>query len=278
MIPQAYITEWANQAPWQTNEQVEQDLIICRALVEIFSDDFLAKSLAFRGGTALHKLYLSPQPRYSEDIDLVQITAEPFGPLIDRLRVRLAFLGDPVRKQKENNFTLNYRFESEFPPAQKLRLKIETNCREHFSVMGYQQFPFQVNSSWFNGSCNITTFTLEELLGTKLRALYQRRKGRDLYDMYKALIHKPDINKDALLHCYHEYMDFVVDEPPTQKVYLQNIEAKIQDDEFAGDITALLRPTEKYNQITAFELVKVELLEKIENRKSKKGINKDTEK
>lgn len=103
MIPQAYITEWANQVPWQTNEQVEQDLIICRALVEIYSDDFLAKSLAFRGGTALHKLYLSPQPRYSEDIDLVQITAEPFGPLIDRLRVRLAFLGDPVRKQKENN-------------------------------------------------------------------------------------------------------------------------------------------------------------------------------
>lgn len=278
MIPQAYITEWANQVPWQTNEQVEQDLIICRALVEIYSDDFLAKSLAFRGGTALHKLYLSPQPRYSEDIDLVQITAEPFGPLIDRLRVRLAFLGDPVRKQKENNFTLHYRFESEFPPAQKLRLKIETNCREHFSVMGYQQFPFQVNSSWFNGSCNITTFTLEELLGTKLRALYQRKKGRDLYDMYKALIHEPAINKDALLHCYHEYMDFVVDEPPTQKVYLQNIENKIQDDEFAGDITALIRPTEKYNQKTAFELVKVELLEKIENSKSKKGINTKTEK
>jgi len=70
LIPQAYITEWANHVPWQTNEQVEQDLVICRALVEIFSDDFLAKSLAFRGGTSLHKLYLQPQPRYSEDIDL----------------------------------------------------------------------------------------------------------------------------------------------------------------------------------------------------------------
>jgi hypothetical protein len=38
MIPQAYITEWGNLVPWQTNEQVEQDLVICRALVEIFSD------------------------------------------------------------------------------------------------------------------------------------------------------------------------------------------------------------------------------------------------
>ena len=270
MIPQAYITEWASQVPWQTNEQVEQDLVICRALVEIFSDEFLAKSLAFRGGTALHKLYLNPQPRYSEDIDLVQITAEPFGPVVDRLRERLAFLGDPARKQKENNFTLHYRFESEFPPVQNLRLKVETNCREHFTVLGYRQFPFQVNSSWFTGACNITTYQLEELLGTKLRALYQRRKGRDLYDMYKALVQVPGMDKDALLQCYHAYMDFVVDEPPTQKLYLQNMEAKMQDDEFIGDIAALIRPTEKYDQATAFELVRTELLEKMDGSKPEK--------
>jgi predicted nucleotidyltransferase component of viral defense system len=110
---------------------------------------------------------------------------------------------------------------------------------------------------------------LEELLGTKLRALYQRRKGRDLYDMYKALVQVPDINKEALLQCYHAYMEVVVDEPPTQKVYLQNIEAKMQDDEFVGDIAALIRPTEKYDQSSAFDLVRAELLEKIEESKTK---------
>lgn len=267
MIPQAYITEWASEVPWKTNEQVEQDLVICRALVEIFSDEYLSKSLAFRGGTALHKLYLNPQPRYSEDIDLVQITAQPFGPVVDRLRERLSFLGDPIRKQKETNFTLHYRFESEFPPVQNLRLKVETNCREHFTVLGYQQFPFQVNSSWFTGACNITTYQLEELLGTKLRAMYQRRKGRDLYDLYKALVSLPDINQTALLQCYHAYMAFVVDEPPSQRSYLQNMEAKIQDDEFLGDITALLRPSEKYNPVYAFELVRSELLEKLDDSK-----------
>ena len=57
MIPRAYITEWTQYAPWKTNEQVEQDLVICRALVDIFSNDYLAKELAFRGGTALHKLF-----------------------------------------------------------------------------------------------------------------------------------------------------------------------------------------------------------------------------
>jgi predicted nucleotidyltransferase component of viral defense system len=79
MIPQAYISEWYQQVPWQTMEQVEQDLVIYRALIEIFSDDLLANSLALRGGTALHKLFFSPQQRYSEDIDLVHITAEPFA-------------------------------------------------------------------------------------------------------------------------------------------------------------------------------------------------------
>jgi len=63
--------------PWKEIAQVEQDLIIARAIVEIFSDDLLRKSLVFRGGTALHKLYISPQARCSEDIDLVQIDSEP---------------------------------------------------------------------------------------------------------------------------------------------------------------------------------------------------------
>lgn len=73
MIDRASIQEWSAQVPWKDNVQIEQDLLISRALVTIFNDEFLASQLAFRGGTALHKLYMSPQPRYSEDIDLVQI-------------------------------------------------------------------------------------------------------------------------------------------------------------------------------------------------------------
>jgi predicted nucleotidyltransferase component of viral defense system len=263
MIPRAYITEWSNQVPWQPNEQVEQDLVICRALVEIFSDEFLASSLAFRGGTALHKLYLQPQPRYSEDIDLVQITTAPFGPIIDRIKEKLVFLGLPKVKQKENNNTLIYRFESEFPPVQTLKLKVETNCREHFTVLGYQKFPFEVNSTWFTGKCDITTYKLEELLGTKLGALYQRRKGRDLYDMYNALKQTGELNIEEILKCYHAYMSFVVEHPPTPKMYQQNLEIKMKDDDFLGDITALIRPNEIYDPQKAFEILTKMVLEKM---------------
>jgi len=73
MIPVAFITEWRKHAPWSQDAWVEQDLVISRALVEIFRVPAVAERLAFCGGTALHKLHLSPAVRYSEDIDLVQV-------------------------------------------------------------------------------------------------------------------------------------------------------------------------------------------------------------
>ena len=100
MIPESAIQQWRERAPWNTDAMVEQDLIICRALVDIFSDEFLRDNLAFRGGTALHKLYLHPQPRYSEDIDLVQINPGPIKPILLRLGEVLSWMPDRVTKPK----------------------------------------------------------------------------------------------------------------------------------------------------------------------------------
>jgi predicted nucleotidyltransferase component of viral defense system len=117
MIPQRYIEEWRAVAPWTIDAQVEQDLVITRAIVEMYSDDLLKKSLAFRGGTALHKLYLTPQIRYSEDIDLVQINSEPINPILKRMREKLTFLGTKrTVKQHIHNNTVIYRFDSEMQP------------------------------------------------------------------------------------------------------------------------------------------------------------------
>lgn len=235
--------------------------MICRALVEIFSDAWLANSLAFRGGTALHKLYLQPQPRYSEDIDLVQVRAEPIKETVQRLQIALAFLGESSVKPRRDGTQIHCRFDSEFPPSIRMRLKVEANTREHFTVLGLKQFPFQVKSSWFAGSCRLTTYRMEELLGTKLRALYQRRKGRDLYDLFIALTQKPDLDKGALIHSYREYMKFAVNRIPTRREFILNMEAKMQDPEFLGDTTALLRPDVPYDPLEAFNLIRAELIE-----------------
>jgi len=91
MIPKAHIARWRDIAPWSNDDYVEQDLIISRALVAIFSNEFLKDNLTFRGGTALHKLYLHPAPRYSEDIDLVQIKAGPIKPILDNIEDVITF-------------------------------------------------------------------------------------------------------------------------------------------------------------------------------------------
>jgi predicted nucleotidyltransferase component of viral defense system len=262
MIPQNEIIKWGKNVPWKTNEQIEQDLVICRALVEIFNNKFLAENLAFRGGTALHKLYIHPQSRYSEDIDLVQIKASPIGEVIDRLREHLSFVGKANVEFGESMATMRFKFESEFEPKAKLKLKVETNCREHFAELGWEKQSFSVKSGWYSGSCKLTTYKLEELLGTKLRALYQRRKGRDLYDLYKALTHSK-LDKKALITCFKKYMTFSVGEVPSQKEFLKNMELKLKHPEFLADILTLLRPDEEYDQVAAYELVKKELIEKI---------------
>ena len=262
MIPRQYITEWSEIAPWKANEQVEQDLIICRSLVELFSDEFIAEKLAFRGGTALHKLFLEPQPRYSEDIDLVQISAEPFGPSIDKIRKLLNFLGEPKIKQKDKNTTMVFNFESEIQPVQILKLKVEINCREHFSVFNLKEKIFKVNSLWFNGECNITTYEIEELLGTKLRALYQRKKGRDLYDLFKALKSIDSLSKERIIQVFLHYMKHEVSGIPSKVCYLKNLEDKMKDPEFLGDTTALLRPDETYDPNEGYDLVRKEIIER----------------
>lgn len=261
MIPELAITQWRSVAPWSDVEQVEQDLIICRALVAIFSDVFLAERLAFRGGTALHKLYLSPQPRYSEDIDLVQINSEPIKPTIDRLREVLSFLGEPKVKQKRNNNTLIYRLESSVPPVLPIKLKVEINCREHFNILGLEEVDFNMQNLWFSGNCKIKTYKLDELIGTKVRALYERRKGRDLYDLYKAL-QNPGLNPDNVIFCFKEYMKWE-DKNPTYKLYVSNMEDKLNNAEFLGDTKTLLRPDEIYDAQEAYKIVKEIIIDKL---------------
>jgi predicted nucleotidyltransferase component of viral defense system len=247
--------------PWSEDSQVEQDLIICRALTAIYQDEFLSKRLAFRGGTALHKLYLSPQPRYSEDIDVVQIIAEPIKPTIDRLREVLSFLGEPRVKQKRSNNTLIFRVDSSIPPFVPIKLKIEINCREHFHVYDFVTQHFSISNQWFSGECDIITYRLDELVGTKVRALYERRKGRDLFDLYRAL-QDNRLNTDNVMTCFLKYMENE-GKQPTYSLYTGNMNDKLNNAEFWGDTNNLLRPDTVYNPVASYEVVKEKLIDKL---------------
>ena len=263
MIPKPHIAKWQEHAPWSEFSQVEQDLIISRVLVEIFSDDFLRENLAFKGGTALHKLYLNPAPRYSEDIHLVQIKAGSIKPIMERLKEVITFFEEPRNtKVKGHGAKVLYRFTSEYEEI-RMRLKLEINCKEHFSVLDWVDFPFEVESEWFSGKAQIKTFNINELLGTKFRALYQRSKGRDLFDLDYARLHM-ELDTAQIIQCFKEYTKFATGKrPPGKKEFLLNFEAKQNDSDFTGDMEALLRTGIKYNQDEASKWVIKELIEKI---------------
>lgn len=263
MIPRPYIAKWQKHAPWKEFAQVEQDLIISRTLVDIFSDDFLRENLAFRGGTALHKLYLNPAPRYSEDIDLVQIKVGPIKPIMERLGEVITFFEEPRKTQvRGHGAKALYRFTSEYEEI-RMRLKLEINCKEHFNVLDWVDFPFEIKSDWFSGSAKIRTYNINELLGTKLRALYQRSKGRDLFDLNYARLNL-ELDLEEIITCFKEYTTYATgNRPPSKKEFLLNIEEKENDTDFNGDMEALLRSGISYNQEEAFDWLKTELIEQI---------------
>jgi len=265
MIPKADIVAWRQIAPWVSDAQVEQDLIMSRALVSMFQDVLVAKQLAFRGGTALHKLYFSPARRYSEDIDLVQIVPGPIGGTLDVLQdVLNVFLGEPRYNQKERSVTLTYRMESEGPPVVPLRLKLEINTREHFTVLGLFKRSFRVRSRWFTGECEVTTFELEELLATKVRALYQRRKGRDLFDLWYGLTEgKADAEK--IVKIFKEYMK-AEGRRIKRKDYEKNIEAKMKHPGFIADVKPLLPANMNYDVKAAFSLISEQVVPRIDSK------------
>jgi predicted nucleotidyltransferase component of viral defense system len=222
----------------------------------------LKEALAFRGGTALYKLHLKPPARYSEDIDLVQVSAEPAGPIMDAIRDILnPWLEAHNYKQSHGRVTLNYRFQSEDVPSLPLRLKVEINTREHFSVFGFNDIPFVVASSWFNGSCNIKTYDLDELLGTKLRALFQRRKGRDLFDLGIAL-GNPAANSDRIVEAFLAYMEYGGFKV-TKRQFSENLANKLQNKLFVSDIGPLLADGFEWDFEKMADLINRLLIEKL---------------
>lgn len=259
MIPRAYIDAWRAHAPWRSDAMVEQDLIICRSMSAIFLHPALAEQLLFRGGTALHKLFFDHPRRYSEDIDLVQCRPGPIGPAFDALREALTpLLGRPQRKRGPGVATLTFRMASEMPPVIPMKLKVEINTREHFAAMGIEKRRFTMASPWFTGECEVPTYRLEELLATKLRALYQRRKGRDIYDLWLGLT-EGGADGRQVVGVFKKYLQASGAEI-SRTAFSANLEAKRRHPGFTADLSNLLPVEVDFDFATGFASIEREIL------------------
>jgi len=269
MIEKFYLDEWQQTHPWPDLMKVEQDLIISKALVCLYNNKHIKDTLAFRGGTALNKIFINPAARYSEDLDFVQIPDEPVGKTIGAIRSTLdSWLGEPRRNFTKRSVKLIYRYKT-IDNAQA-KLKIEINITEHFKVESFQQHPFSVSSEWFNGDAFITSYTLDELIGTKLRALYQRRKGRDLFDLWFTLKNGL-IDVSNVVSIFEKYCNFQK-EPITRAMFEKSLHLKKQHQDFQSDILPLLAPEAQWDFSKAMKIVEAEFIQKLKG-KSWRGDN-----
>jgi predicted nucleotidyltransferase component of viral defense system len=206
---------------------VEQDYLISQAVAAIFEDAFLRGQVAMRGGTVLHKSHLAPAARYSEDIDLVLVGGRPGGDIKKaRKRVLEKLFGAPRENVLLNiqlsirNLVSKSRIVRQIytydptPEASALgTLKVEANTNETTPLYPLVEVPMLIPvEGGPPRELLVPSYDLNEMLGTKLRALLQREHGRDLFDIcwahhrcqQQGAAHQLDPTRVA--RAFHHYM------------------------------------------------------------------------
>ena len=266
----------AHQAtvPWAAQYQIEQDLLLCRAMAALFNDEFLSGQIAMRGGTLLHKVHLAPASRYSEDIDLVAVGDRPEGDIRRAIqRVLADVLGEPkasawanlklaVRNTVKPSKVLRmtYSVPSIIESGRQLDIVVEANVTERKPHRSVVEMPFSFPFRDQTVRIRIKGYDIHEMLGTKMRAMFQRRRGRDLFDLYWALTKSPSpVDPQAIIESFRFYMA-QEGSKAGQGEFVGILEAHLKDRGFCTDMEPLLRSGIVYDPQEAGNYVKANLL------------------
>ena len=260
--------------PWAAQYQVEQDLLLCRAMVALFEDTFLSAQIAMRGGTLLHKVHLAPPARYSEDIDLVVVGTRPADHIRRAIRRVLAdVLGAPkasvwdtlalaIRNTVKPSRVLRmtYSARSIIEPNRTLEIVVEANVTERKPHRTVVEMPFSFPFRDKSVQTRIKGFDIHEMLGTKMRAMFQRKRGRDLFDLYWALTKSPTpVDPTAIIASFEHYLKQEGTKAGRAE-FIGILEDHLKDRGFCSDMQPLLRTDITYDPQAAGKYVKTHLL------------------
>jgi predicted nucleotidyltransferase component of viral defense system len=279
MIPITRQDILAHQAvvPWSAQYQVEQDLLLCRAMTALFDDAFLSSQIAMRGGTLLHKVHLAPPARYSEDIDLVVVGSRPAEHIRRAVRrVLKNVLGTPkasvwdtitlaIRNTVKPSRVLRmtYSMPSIIEPGRSLDIVIEANVTERKPHRSVVEIPFSFPFRGESVQTRIKAYDIHEMLGTKMRAMFQRRRGRDLFDLYWALTKSESpIDPSAVIESFRHYMKQEGTRAGRAE-FIEILEAHLKDRGFCSDTESLLGHGISYDPQTAGNYVIANLLRRL---------------
>ncbi len=266
----------AHQAvvPWGAQYQVEQDLLLCRAMAALFDDKFLSSQIAMRGGTLLHKVHLAPPARYSEDIDLVVVGTRPADHIRRAIRrVLTDVLGTPkasvwdtlvlaIRNTVKPSRVLRmtYSARSIMEPNRTLEIVVEANVTERKPHRAVVEMPFSFPFRDKQVQTRVKGFDIHEMLGTKMRAMFQRTRGRDLFDLYWALTQSPTpVDPAAIIASFQHYLKQEGTKAGRAE-FIGILDDHLKDRGFCSDMQPLLRADITYDPQAAGKYVKTHLL------------------
>jgi predicted nucleotidyltransferase component of viral defense system len=268
------------EVPWPSQRQVEQDLLLCRVMAAVFNDAFLKTQVAMRGGTLLHKVHLAPPARYSEDIDLVVFGNRPEDHIRKALtRVLRDVLGNPKtsvwgaislavrnRVKPSRVLRLTYSVPAVIGQGLALEIVVEANVTERRPHRPIAEIPFEFPFRNAPLSTRINGYDIHEMLGTKMRALFQRKRGRDLFDLYWALtMSKPAVDPAAVIESFQHYLR-QEGSSAGRAEFTKLLEARIAERGFCSDMLPLLRAGVVYDPQEAGDYVKNRLLSLLPER------------
>ncbi len=221
-------------------------------MIEIAENALLKDEFVMRGGTCLHKIHLKEPRRYSEDLDYVRRSNTGIKPYITELRAIAGRVGLAVSNVDRSGSMVHVYFDADATDGGRIRIKVETNIAETDFFNKTIEIDHQVDSLWWSGKAKIPTFTLAEMMSTKSRALYQRRKGRDLFDLWLVLTSE-EVSPEGIVAGLRHYMNESLFTYPQLR---QNLTDKLADAGFRTDIEGLVvAMPEEYDIDNAADLV-----------------------
>jgi predicted nucleotidyltransferase component of viral defense system len=263
VIPRAALIQWGTHTPWPTEADIEQDLIMSRLIIEIARHPLLGAEFVMRGGTCLHKLHLPAPLRYSEDLDYNRRSETGIKEYVDAIETIARALGiaNLTVDRGPMMFTVRLRTDST-DGLRPIRIKVETNMRETKACYPTVMRPYNVLSTWWSGAANVPTFEIAELMGTKLRALCQRNRGRDLFDLWLVFT-QTNTDDERIVAALRHYMG---EGTFTYGQVRRDLRAKLADPTFAADLLDLVKtPPAGYDVVAAADVLMERLGSRLKN-------------
>lgn len=248
----AHVRDWADERGIPDESLAELDLRLTHVIGLIATSD-VGEALCFKGGTVLNKLYFSDDARLSVDLDFNAVGEEreayqQYRAAREALIALLQQAGMDVQHHDygitDDHILFRYRAVS----TGDLRVfQVEISLIERFAVCGFVRQPLMVPSTSLPSKrieVSVKTAKLVELIATKLRALHQRRKSRDIFDVWQASYRIEDtavLRKLVLF--YFASRNVIFD----RRGFFETLDQKLRDRRFREHLTVFLRPDSAFD-------------------------------